>query len=187
MPITSGDLVAAARAVVPVIATADAQKLIAVELELTSLRAEEPLPRGRFTPTHYRRIHHHLFQDIYAWAGQYRTIRTAKGGNWFCFPEHIDSQMKRLFGKLKKSDYLRETNAKDFSVAAATFLAELNAIHPFREGNGRAQLSFMTILSIEAGHPLRIEDVREETFMPAMIASFSGDLKPLVSELVSLI
>jgi cell filamentation protein len=47
------------------------------ELEMSSLRAEEPLPTGRFDPAHYKAVHHHLFQDVYRWAGRYRTVRTA--------------------------------------------------------------------------------------------------------------
>ena len=55
----------------------DAGTLEAFEVEISTLRAEEPLPHGPFDPAHYCSIHHHLFQDVYAWAGQYRTVRTA--------------------------------------------------------------------------------------------------------------
>jgi hypothetical protein len=65
----------------------DPVRLEAFELEMSSLRAQEPLPAGRFGPSYYRRVHWHLFQDVYRWAGRYRTIATAKGGNWFCYPE----------------------------------------------------------------------------------------------------
>ncbi|UVO40625.1 Fic family protein [Bradyrhizobium arachidis] len=61
---------------------------------MMALRSREPLPEGQFTPAHYRSVHHHLFQDVYTWAGNYRTVRTAKGGNWFCYPEHISSSVK---------------------------------------------------------------------------------------------
>lgn len=67
----------------------DPDVLQAFELEMSSLRAAEPLPTGRFGPTHYRRVHWHLFRDVYPWAGRYRTVRTAKGGNCFCFPESV--------------------------------------------------------------------------------------------------
>ena len=71
----------------------DQTELDAFEVEITTLRAEEPLPDGDFDPVHYRRIHHHLFQDVYPWAGQYRNVRISKGGNSFCYPEHISAQM----------------------------------------------------------------------------------------------
>src|SRR5262245_14420252 len=105
---------------------------------MTTLRATEPMPSGRLGPTHYRRIHHHLFQDVYRWAGRDRTIRTAKGGNMFCFPEHINAQMRLRFAALHEGPIFDAPDAVIFLDEAASFLAELNAIHPFREGNGRA-------------------------------------------------
>jgi cell filamentation protein len=114
----------------------DPHLLQAFELEMSMLRAEEPLPEGHFGPAHYRRIHWHLFQDVYRWAGRYRTIRTAKGGNWFCFPEQIDREMNRLFRRLANLPFVPGAAAEHFIPSAADFLAELNAIHPFREGNG---------------------------------------------------
>ncbi|MGO4568529.1 hypothetical protein AB4Z52_26615 [Rhizobium sp. 2YAF20] len=44
-----------------------------------------------------------LFQDVYRWAGKYRTVRTSKGGSTFCFPEYIDGEMNQLFATLKRS------------------------------------------------------------------------------------
>lgn len=164
----------------------DRRLLESFELEMSTLRAEEPLPNGRFVPTHYRRVHWHLFRDVYAWAGRYRTIWTAKNGNWFCTPENIDAQMDRLFVTLRAAHFKLGSSAADFIPAAADFLAELNAIHPFREGNGRAQLSFMHLLGLRAGHTLDFTRIRRETFLPAMIESFHGRLAPLIAELEAL-
>ena len=156
------------------------------EVEMSALRSEEPLPFGRFGPAHYRKVHHHLFQDVYRWAGQYRTVRTAKGGNPFCYPENIASEMNRLFRLLSGSLFLEGVDVRHL-FAAASFLAELNAIHPFREGNGRSQLSFMHLLGLRAGHPFAFENVRSETFLPAMIASYDRHLDPLIADLRQLL
>ncbi|MER9313732.1 Fic family protein [Mesorhizobium australicum] len=75
--------------------------LLEAELEMTTLRASEPLPAVVMT-RHYRRVHYHLFQDVYSWAGKYRTVRTAKADNPFCFPEYIDGEMKLLFNALRR-------------------------------------------------------------------------------------
>jgi len=91
--------------------------------------------------------------------------------------------MNALFAKVRASAFTAGADAESFVAAAADFLAELNAIHPFREGNGRAQLVFFHLLAARTGHPVRLEIIRRETFMPAMIASFRGDLKPLIGEL----
>src|SRR5262249_9548196 len=72
-------------------------ELDAFEAEISNARAEEPLPEGELDFTHYRAVHHHLFQDVYEWAGQIRTVRLFKGGNPFCFPENIEGQATRLF------------------------------------------------------------------------------------------
>jgi cell filamentation protein len=165
----------------------DAEALEAFELEMSSLRAEEPLPDGRFGPAHYRAVHRHLFQDVYAWAGRYRNVRTSKGGNPFCFPEHIPAQMEALFAQLRAGPCFADPDRETFVGAAAEFLGELNAIHPFREGNGRSQLAFMHLLGLRAGHPFDFARVERETFLPAMIASYDQDYGRLALELEQLL
>lgn len=164
----------------------DADLLESFELEMTAIRAEEPLPRGRFGPAHYRALHRHLFQDVYAWAGRYRTVRTAKQGNVFCYPEHIARSMENLFQRLGEPPFTGGSAFEEFAGAAADFLGELNAIHPFREGNGRSQLPFLHLVAIRAGHRLDLRKVRRETMIPAMIASYNGDLGPLAAAIGAL-
>ncbi|WP_347336773.1 MULTISPECIES: Fic family protein [Bradyrhizobium] len=95
--------------------------------------------------------------------------------------------MNELFKKLELPALKPGTGVADFLGAAADFLAELNAIHPFREGNGRSQLALMHLLSRHVGHPLNLDRVNAKTFMPAMIASFLGDNGPLRIELQKLL
>lgn len=165
----------------------DAAELEAFEVEMSTLRAEERLPRGRFGPAHFRAVHRHLFGDVYAWAGRYRTVRTSKGGNVFCFPEHIDAQMNQLFARLRDQPFTGGASAARFVEATAAFLAELNAIQAFREGNGRAQLAFIHSLSIRAGHALDMAKLKPRPFLDAMIKSFDGDLGPLERQLRQLL
>jgi cell filamentation protein len=153
------------------------------ELEMSTLRAQEPLPVGSFDTAHYRSIHHHLFQDVYSWAGRYRTVRTAKEGNVFCYPEYIADTMEALFRCLQVPPFMGRSDADAFITGAAAFLAELNAIHPFREGNGRAQLTFLFLVAERAGHPLALAELRPASFLRAMLASFHGILAPLIGEL----
>lgn len=166
--------------------TRDAAVLSAFEVEMTALRAEEPLPNGRFGTAHYRAVHHHIFQDVYRWAGRYRTVRTGKDGNWFCYPENIAREMERVFTELKQNAFFAGRAFDDFAVGAADFLAELNAIHPFREGNGRAQLSFFFLLANKAGCPLDLGRIQPDAFLAAMVASFGGDTRLLVREISAL-
>jgi cell filamentation protein len=127
-------------------------KLEAFEAEITSARADEPLPEGNLDFAHYKAVHH-LFQDVYEWAGNARTVRMFKGGNPFCFPENIESQAAKLFGKLQADGFLQGLDDSVFADKAAHFLAELNVIHAFREGNGRSQLTFFALLADYAGLP----------------------------------
>ena len=165
----------------------DPDLLAAFESEQVRLRAEEPMPKGRFTPSHYRRLHRHLFQDVYDWAGRYRTVRMTKGTSMFCYPEFIARQMDVLFQTLKEPTLKSATDLSSFVERAARFLSELNAIHPFREGNGRAQLAFIRMIALRAGNPLRMERLLPERFLDAMIASFNDELAPLIDELENLI
>ena len=71
-------------------------------------RSEEPLPDGTLDYIHYKRIHHHFFQDVYDWAGKPREIRTGKGGNWFCYPEYIDAEMGKIFTQLTEEGHLSQ-------------------------------------------------------------------------------
>jgi cell filamentation protein len=120
----------------------DQRRLQLVEADLVRARAIAGLPNGRFSLTHYRACHRWLFGDVYDWAGQYRRVRLAKGESVFCFPEHIDSQMRALFEALRAGQYLSQTERPAFVSRAAWFWSEINAIHPFREGNGRTQTLF---------------------------------------------
>jgi cell filamentation protein len=164
----------------------DAGLLEAFELEMTALRADEPLPPGRYGAVHYRAVHRHLFQDVFRWAGRYRTIRTAKGGAVFCYPEHIPAAMDDLFTRLKVAPFVAGAAFDDLPSRRRNSTRDLNAIHPFREGNGRVQLTFLHMIAARAGHPLDMLRVRQATIIPAMVASFYGDLALLIAEIRTL-
>jgi cell filamentation protein len=87
----------------------------------TAQRADEPLPRGRLSVSHYRAIHRHLFQDVFSWAGKFRTVRLGKSGNAFCYPENIDREIRQLFGSFKRKHYLRGMSRTRFSKRHTSF------------------------------------------------------------------
>lgn len=163
------------------------EQLDAFEAEIVSERSSEPFPNGRLSASHYLAYHKHLFQDVYPWAGKPRTVRITKGASTFCYPENIQSELRKLFGWLRDQDFLRGLSKEEFACQAAHFLGELNAIHPFREGNGRTQLSFMDLLANQADHPLDLERLDPTAFLGAMVASFAGDETPLADQLLSIL
>ena len=79
----------------------DADELAAFEAEVSDARADEEAPAGDLDYAHFKAIHRHLFQDVYGWAGEARTVRMSKDNSMFCFPENIDSEATKLFAKLK--------------------------------------------------------------------------------------
>jgi cell filamentation protein len=165
----------------------DQNELDAYEAEISSARSGEPLPEGKLDFAHYCAVHHHLFQDVYVWAGKPRTVRMSKQGNPFCFPEYIEAQATRLFAELRADKFLENLEPDDFSTEAAHFLSEMNVIHAFREGNGRTQLTFFAMLADHAGHPLDLENLDPEVMLNAMIESFEGNEQELARVIRGLI
>lgn len=161
----------------------DQSDLDEFEAESTAQRFSEPLPAGRLGVAHYCAVHRHIFGDVYAWAGRFRSVRIAKGGSMFCYPEHIAREMRRVFAELHAANGFRGRSVGEFASGAAHFLAELNAIHPFRDGNGRSQLAFLVLVADQAGHSLNFDRLKPGSFLDAMIQSFSGKERALTDEI----
>lgn len=157
------------------------------ETAMFILRSEEPWPQGHFDLQHYLALHHHLFQDVYEWAGQIRTIRIGKGGSWFCYPENIPEYLGRCFQDLANANYLRGFDPDQFAARAAHILAEINATHPFREGNGRTQLTFLAMLAENAGLPFNADELDRDRVLNAMIESFIGSEESLSSLILDIV
>lgn len=162
----------------------DQTELDDFELLMYLTRAEEPLPSGDLGYAHYRAIHHHLFQDVYSWAGQQRTIRISKGNSAFCYPEYLDRMMAATFADDVIGAIIACSTPDEFAPRAAHLLSEINAGHPFREGNGRTQLAYLNLLAASTGLPFHADLLVPDRVMNAMIRSFSGDLRPL-TELIA--
>ena len=109
---------------------------------------------GKFDTAHLRAIHRYLFQDVFPWAGELRVVNISKGNSSFGPAMHIGSALEELFERLAKEKLLTSLDASAFAQRAAFYLGEINAIHPFREGNGRTKREFIRQLALHAGHPL---------------------------------
>jgi cell filamentation protein len=131
--------------------------LHALEAPLVYLRIGEMNDRGitgNFDTAHLRAIHKYLFQDVFPWAGELRVVNISKGNTNFGPAMHIGSALQELFEKLAKEKLLTNLDTPAFVQRAAFYLGEINAIHPFREGNGRTQREFIRQLALHAEHPL---------------------------------
>ncbi|EQD76221.1 filamentation induced by cAMP protein Fic, partial [mine drainage metagenome] len=101
---------------------------------------------GQFDLTDLQAIHRHITQDLVDWAGELRTVDIAKG-NTFCPVQNLRSYAAEVFGKLVRASHLRGLPREDFVASLTAFYGDLNALHPFREFNGRAQRAFTTQLA----------------------------------------
>lgn len=115
-------------------------------------------------------IHHFLFSDIYDFAGQLRKVKIAKGVTTFCYPEHIEHEMDRLFHNLKNEDYLAPYSEHEFLDRLSFYLTELNMVHPFREGNGRVLRIFSNILATNNGYYVNYHEAKNQ-YLDVMIKS----------------
>ena len=97
-------------------------------------------------------LHKNTFQDLYEWAGVYRDVDVIKGNTLFCRGMYVKQEMKKLFDKLKKDNYLKNLDKETFIQKLAYYKCELIAIHPFYELNGRIIRLFIDILAINAGY-----------------------------------
>ena len=162
----------------------DAATLEHTEAALVATRSYElsqtPL-EGRFDLAHLQAIHRYLFGDVYEWAGQLRTIDISKGGNLFAHHAHIGSAAAPIFKQLAKEKHLAGLHPAAFSDRAAHYLGELNALHPFREGNGRTQREFVSHLAHVTGYYVAWENMKRPDVLQASIESFKGDTSKLAA------
>ena len=120
-------------------------------------------------------IHRHLFQDVYEWAGELRTVGMQKGASAFLAPDEIEPVFVRLAEVIAERDNLRDVQDRDFPKALAVVYGAVNGVHPFREGNGRTQREFVTALARESGRSLDWTLVRGPVNDMASEAARNGD------------
>lgn len=127
----------------------DERELARLEYEIV-LGREAELELGlteisrTYDAAHIRAIHSYLFQDVYEWAGCYRTVNISKGMSDFADVEsgEIERYLHDVH-RLVEATAWSELDRHAFGEQAATVFAYLNQAHPFREGNGRTSKIFM--------------------------------------------
>jgi len=165
----------------------DFDELYDTERRLAKYRSRELFEKpieGRFDFGHLQAIHRYLFQDVYDWAGEVRTVDIAKG-NLFCRYFAIEAEAKRIFGELKAEKYLTGLKVAEFGKRLAYYFAEINALHPFREGNGRAQREFIRQLAYQSNYFLSFAGMSKEQMVEASVAGFKLDYAPMEELILS--
>jgi cell filamentation protein len=156
----------------------DARQQRHVEAELTASRIYDlirsPIP-GAYDLAHLRAFHRQIFQDLYDWAGELRTVSIGRGSRVFSLPQHLEADAGELFGWLARAEHLRGRDRKAFVDDLTELYADLNALHPFRDGNGRTQRAFLGQLAVEAGHPIHWAAMDPAENNAASKAAHEGD------------
>ncbi len=158
----------------------DAKKLSIYEAKITaakSLSLRQKGITGNFDKQHFLKIHHYLFEDIYPFAGKLREENIAKGTFRFAMWEYIEPELEKLLKKLKEENYLANLSKEELAKKLAYYLAELNVLHPFREGNGRTEREFIRQLALKNGYILNLKRVEPYKILEASIESIIDNTK----------
>lgn len=166
-----------------------------VERRLIRLRVEPIV--GDFDRAHVQAIHRHLFQDVYPWAGELRTVNITKGEKQlpdgtmgpapFLPYQHIGIVVDGMATQLREENYLRGLSNEQFADRLAVHFNDLNEAHPFREGNGRTQRAFWDQLAGQAGHVIHWQAVPAELNIRISHEARLGNLEPLRSTLRAIV
>lgn len=160
-------------------------ELKAAEQEIVANKSADILSETPqlFDQIYLLHIHNVLFEDIYDFAGTIRTVDIAKpdASAPFAHAQFIEAEAERIFRDLADKDYLTRFDHENFVVELANLAAELNALHPFREGNGRTTRLFLIMLADHAGYLLDYSRVSAEEIISADKLAFEGNDKALLS------
>lgn len=154
------------------------------ESRATTLRlfeVEEFISKNQIDFEMWKNIHKILFQDVYDWAGQIRNVQMSKGSTIFSHPQFIEKEAGKIFYKLASENFLQNLTHKNFCQRLAHYHTELNALHPFREGNGRTLKLLLNEVARRNNFYIAWEDetVTVEKYLAATIAAHNGEAEIL--------
>lgn len=151
----------------------DKDQLLIAETSLVAVRLyqlyKNPI-KGKFDYNHLCRIHHHIFQDLYSWVGKTRTVNIAKT-NLFCLVQFIPVYAESIFPAYFNDCMKAKDDPEEFIHVFTEHYADLNALHPFREGNGRSQREFAREICLKCGYAFDLRHTNHEEMLSASIES----------------
>lgn len=160
----------------------DEAELEIVERELTLLATDAI----QFSPPPYdlaylQALHRQLFGDLFPWAGEIRTIDIVKGETRFCHVPRIEAESHKLFDHLARQNHFTTLAREPLIAAVAELYGDLNVIHPFREGNGRAQRLLFEHIVINCGYEISWEGLGRREWLEANVAAYCCDYRPMTT------
>jgi cell filamentation protein len=158
------------------------------EAELTKLTMAELFYQpvaATFDLKHLQTIHQRLFEDVYAWAGQFRSVEIAKGGALFLPYRLIHTELTGIFQQLHDEHLLARLTLAEFGQRAGFYLAQINKVHAFREGNGRTQRLLIEQLANHNGYMIDWNSISQDAMGQASRAARTQD--PMAHQMSRLI
>lgn len=160
----------------------DSTLLDEAEAEFTAerYRTYEPSQQtlSDFSFEHLKHLHHHLFQDLFEWAGETRDVDISKGDTRFCTWTRIEPEAIKLFRTIPALADCHSHN--EIVDRVADLYCELNLLHPFREGNGRVLRFFFEELLYTLGYDVSWPQISQQDWIDANIAGVNLDLSLLI-------
>lgn len=168
--------------------TSQLRNLLGIEDAATLAQAERALSEAaastiEFLPPPYdlsylKHIHRSLFGDLYDWAGELRTVDISKDDTHFCVTGRIEPEAQKLFASLASASWFEGLDRAELIEAVAELFGDLNVVHPFREGNGRAQRILFEHIIVNAGFSLSWWEVEmcewTQANIDAVVCDYSG-------------
>lgn len=110
---------------------------------------------------------------MYFFAGEFRKENIAKGSFRFADYRYINDKIVKLFEKiLRDKDLMEEKVSKDIlAEKLAYYSAELNVLHPFREGNGRTIREYIRQMALYSGYNMNYSRIKVVDYIEASIFS----------------
>lgn len=139
---------------------------------------------GNFDVKHFISIHTYLFEDIYPFAGKFRTEDISKGVFNFAHWEYINTELERILKELKEEEDFCRLEKSAFAKRLAYYISELNVLHPFREGNGRTIREFARQLALKNGYILNLTKISPREMLEASKKSVidTTDLEKMIEK-----
>jgi len=158
----------------------DELTLSEAEQQLSAIAADNvefnPPP---FSLTYLQDIHRQLFSDLYEWAGELRTVGMAKQDTRFCQPQYMETESAKIFANMATANWFEGMSRAELIVAVSEAYSDINVVHPFREGNGRAQRILFEHLIMNAGFEISWWGIEKDEWIFANIAAYNCALGPM--------
>lgn len=160
----------------------DAQVLSNAERDFTLLAVQDlEFCEPPYDLSYMQLLHKKIFGFIYDWAGDIREVEISKADTRFCTIHRIEPEAKKIFATLHKQNYFKKLSEAEFINAISELYADLNLIHPFREGNGRVQRLFFEHLVLHNDYIIDWNVVSKEHWIEANIHGVFCNFIPMIN------